>query len=497
MFTAEYIQDLCNDAVVKAEEYIKSSDWFNAEALLKQVLLVDPELLQAKKQLAFVLTSQNKNDEATVLYDQILADSPKDYTLMNDAALGYSQSGDYDTAKNLLTECIEMSPDEPLAYNNLAVQYMECDQIEKADKTFSAGLERIPESAYLWYSYGAFLNEQAEFEKAITCYQLALKYKPNMPNAHYNLALAYLTEGQYAKGFSEFEYRYQCNKSFLESSNRFAKEGKKPWRGECIKGRKLLVFNEQGVGDAFQFCRFFPALKELGAEVIVETPVDVIDLFSTAKGIDRLLPYGTVNDEDYDCYVSICSLPHFLLVTEKNVSTSAYLSATGTIPDEHFDNYKTYKKIGIAWAGNPVHPKDHLRSFSLSYFRQIHDIENVKLFSLQKDVRNRFWPKIGAVDLTEDCEDMSIVDMKDIMLNWNYTAAVVDKMDLIITADSALAHLAGAMNKPCFVLVPFVPDWRWGARGNPSWYNSVTIFRQPQKHDWHSVFNAITAKLKE
>ena len=492
MFTQEYIQDLCSDSLSKAEEYIENSDWFNAEALLKQILKVDEENINAKKKLANVLTAQNKNEEAITLYESLLSSLPREYILWNDVALAYSQIGDYDTAKNLLTECIELKPNLPLAYNNLAFQYIECEQVEKAEKTYQQALKIIPESAELWYQYGAFLTDQAEHEKAVKAYLTALKYQPSMATAHYNLSLAYLTLGQYAKGFSEYEYRWQCNKSFREARDKFVSPGKKYWQGESLKDKKILVFNEQGVGDAFQFCRFLPKLKELGAKrVSFEVPADLINLFSCLKEVN-LIQYGTATDDDYDYYVSICSLPHLLLITEKSLTFCPYLKPTGNIPPEHFEKYADQIKIGIVWAGNPAHRKDHLRSFSLNYFRPIHNLDKVKLFSLQKDVRPRFWPKAGTIDLTEDCDDLSVVDMRDVMLDWNYTAAIIEKMDLIITADSAVAHLAGAMNKTCWILVPFVSDWRWALT---KWYPSLRIFHQSKKNDWLSVFEIVTNEL--
>jgi len=222
----------------------------------------------------------------------------------------------------------------------------------------------------------------------------------------------------------------------------------------------------------------------------------------TLDGPDQLQTYGDpVKDFDFHC--SVVSLPYLLGINQlSQISGKPYLRCNyADLPEMTALEDKYWKiydglRVGIVWAGNPVHRHDPWRSTYLKHFKCL-QLPNVKLFSLQKDTRIRFWPGFGEKDLTEGAEGMSVVDLKEFMVDYNATAALIDRMDLVICIDTATAHLAGAMGKPVWVLTSWHNDWRWLQNGKKSpWYDSVSVYRQPAQNDWESVFTEVKQDLE-
>jgi hypothetical protein len=183
-------------------------------------------------------------------------------------------------------------------------------------------------------------------------------------------------------------------------------------------------------------------------------------------------------------------LPHYFGIDTKQ----NYLSAPPSVLD--WNKYKNNFKIGLTWAGSPAHQNDHNRSLNCLYFKEICKIPNVKVFSLQKDLYSRFWPRRGMAELSAGVADLSIVNVQDHMKDFYTTAGVIQEMDLIISCDSAVAHVAGALGKPTWLLLPFHPDWRWSlGKDRTIWYDSFKLFRQRSIGVWDDVVNELSQNL--
>lgn len=490
MFTEEYIEQLVDDSRKRAQEFIDTQDWLNAEAMLKQLLLVRTNDSKASKMLALCLAKQNKHEEAIKIYDKLKRDT-NDYETLNDMAVSYYELGKYDEAIAILDRCVKLNPKMAVAYGNLALQYTQKEEAQKAFNIYSEGLRECPDNASLLFQYGAFLTDQGMHTEAIEAYEKAIKINPDNAVFHHNLGLSLLLTGEYGRGFAEQEWRLAANSQFRKTCEKYDMPG---WIGQDLKGKTILLFNEQGSGDFIMFARYIPLLKELGAKVLVQALPELVDLLSSCDGIDGMVQYAARELPEHDYVCSVGSLPHVL---KKHPVVDRYLAPTGQMPAEAFKAYAGKLKVGVCWAGNPSHRRDNERSMALSNFKGINALENVKLFSLQKDLRERYWPKVGKVDLCAGADEMSLVDMRDAMINFNYTASIIDSLDLVITVDTAIAHLAGALGKPCWVLVTYVPDWRWGLKAETSrWYPSVKIYRQNKKNNWHGVIEQVTEDLK-
>jgi len=200
------------------------------------------------------------------------------------------------------------------------------------------------------------------------------------------------------------------------------------------------------------------------------------------------------NGENCNFHCSLASLPHLLKISKKEAESPPYLRAT---KPANFEKYSGCK-VGLVWAGSPRHARDELRSCKLNNFKPLFEIPNINFFSLQKDLRKRVWGESEPVDLAKGCKGMKLIDMSEFITDWEDTAAMIAAMDLIITVDTAVLHLAGAMGKKTWALIPYNPDWRWGLPGlteSTFWYPSVKLFRQPKRRDWESVINSIYIAL--
>jgi hypothetical protein len=215
------------------------------------------------------------------------------------------------------------------------------------------------------------------------------------------------------------------------------------------------------------------------------------------KEIDSLVEFQSKSIPNYDYHISFGSLPKIFNTNKDNIPLNLpYLKPTGSIDKNNFNVYNGYYKIGICWAGSPQHPNDKDRSCYLKYFDCFSKRKNVKLFSLQKELSKRIYVGKGLVDLTEGADNLSLVDMSDLMKDFNYTAAIIEALDLVITVDTSIAHLCGAMNKDCYVLIHENPDWRWGDFCEKSvWYPSLKLFRKQNKETWSDVLIRLNNSL--
>jgi len=248
------------------------------------------------------------------------------------------------------------------------------------------------------------------------------------------------------------------------------------------------------------FIRYTPVLKERGCHVVVHCPPSLRSVIERCEGVDEVVCRDIVNGQgdefpDYDYQCSLISLPH--LLKQPMVENKVYIKPQATFSSK--EQYPDTFNIGICWAGSPAHPKDAERSIKLKYFKPIHDMPNVKLFNLQVDMRKRVYSNgISNVDLTEGCDDMRIVDMTNMIQTFEDSATIIDDLDLIISCDTALVHLAGAMGIPCWALIPYNPDWRWGLEDSKTcWYNTVTLIRQKERGNWESAFEEVKDRLNK
>jgi hypothetical protein len=277
----------------------------------------------------------------------------------------------------------------------------------------------------------------------------------------------------------------------------------KRWKGEPLEGKTIILFGEQGLGDTIQFSRYVKQLKRLGAgKVIVHCADTLNSVIGRVEGVDEVLNKDidtsqegftiTMTDSllpDYDYQCCTMSLPYIL--KDFNLDGRPYLKPKATLKTK--ESYPDTFNIGIAWAGSPAHPNDAFRSVHLKYFEGLSRIPGVRLFNLQVNKQVHAYENgKRTIDFTEGGGNVRMVDMTPMITNFEDSATVITGLDLVISVDTALVHLAGALGVPCWVLLCYNPDWRWGIEGDATeWYDSLRLYRQSKKGDWESPFRKV------
>jgi Tfp pilus assembly protein PilF len=436
------------------------------------------------------------------------------------AALARHEAGDLDGAIRLYRRAIELDPRMGDAYNNLAnllagqnkvlaaiaclrrastvapnsatifvnlgtyLRYV--GRFDEASRALGRALELEPDSAAVIYRFGLLLEDLGDAAHALQYYERAIEREPDHVEMRWTRALAHLRRGDFARGFAGYEVRFQ------RAETRLGYFTMPPWRGESLAGKTILVHTEQGFGDTLQFIRFIPMLAARGAKVLFSCPREMMRLMAGFPGIAMNLVHGAPMPGVVDFNLPILSLPHRLGITLETLPRSVpYLAPPVDVAGPPVPRSPGTKlAIGIAWAGNPKHLNDSNRSMPLEQFFALADIEGVELYSLQKGARAGDLAATGFDTVARDL-DPGIADFADL-------AAAMVHLDLIVSVDSAPVHLAGALGKPVFVLLPVKSDWRWmrGRDDNP-WYPTLRAFRQRSWGDWAGVMERVRTAVQE
>ncbi|MGD8883604.1 MAG: tetratricopeptide repeat protein, partial [Desulfobacterales bacterium] len=424
-------------------------------------------------------------------YQQAINQKPDYDKAYNNLGNVLKDLGQIDAAIKNFRKAIEIKPNYPGALNNLGNALRAKDRTDDAIKIFRQAIDQSADSAESYCHLGNAFKDQGEFESALRHYRQAIQMKPDFAEAHFNASIVHLLKGDFSKGWKEYEWRLQreewkticCRRADLPR-----------WDGESFIGKRLCVYDEQGFGDTLQFVRYLPLVKTRGGEVIFETRKALIGLLNDFPGIDDLVERLSYDQPaaDADLYISLLSLPGIFNTRLETIPHNIpYLSA------EH-EKVKYWRrrlgengfKVGVVWAGQPIHTDDRHRSCPLKQFAPLLEIPGVRLIGLQKgDAAKQHFNqedgKIPFINLEEELNDFAD------------TAGLIENLDLVISVDTAVAHLAGAMGKPVWVLLPFIPDWRWMLDQNDTpWYPSMRLFRQKMKGDWNNVFKQVAKELR-
>ncbi|MBV9511464.1 MAG: glycosyltransferase family protein [Caulobacteraceae bacterium] len=377
---------------------------------------------------------------------------------------------------------IKLNPRDALAHCNRGFILRELDLPDDAILSFDRAISLNPNLAEAYNDRGLALHALGRNEEALIDYRRAIALRPNFTDALVNRSLHYLLLGQFEAGWADYELRHI--KRATTDTNRL-------WLGKGdLDGQTLFVPCEQGLGDTIQFCRYVNLLLARNISVILSAPLVLVELMrqSNTKWI-------IIGDHEappvFDYYCPLMSLPFACGTTLESIpSAHQYLFADDRRRSsfERLLGPKINPRIGVAWSGNAMHTNDRNRSIA---FQQISPIltQDVDWICLQKEVR--------PDDAAGMREHGGVRFLGDRLADFNDTAALLDLMDLVITVDTSIAHLAGAMGKPVWILLPFAPDWRWMLdRGDSPWYSSARLFRQSTRGNWASVIEVVKAELQ-
>ena len=455
---------------------------------LRSALQLEPDYAEASYNLGNVLMAQKHHAEAVAAYEEAVRLRPNYFEAYNNLGLELLELGRTGEAVVVLRQAARLRPRSAEAHNNLGLALEQQGRFAEAEASFEQALRLNPQYAEAHANLASTYNDQGRSEEALASYQQALRLQPNAASAHWNRALVWLQSGDFEHGWPEYEWRWQRKHS---PPRPFPQP---LWDGSPLHGRAILLHMEQGLGDMLQFIRYAPLVKRRGGRVIVECPPVLLSLFASCAGIDHLVPEGEPLPE-FAVQAPLMSLPGLLGTTLQTIPAEVpYLSAAS----ERIAYWRRQLasvpalKIGIAWQGNPRHRWDRHRSIPLVQFAPLARRKGVQLYSLQKgpgtDQLEALAGRFAVSTLTPGAA-MTPETFMD-------TAAIMKNLDLVISTDTALAHLAGALAVPVWVALSVRVDWRWlRERTDSPWYPTMRLFRQQELGAWSAVFERMARVL--
>jgi tetratricopeptide (TPR) repeat protein len=459
-----------------------------AIACWRQVVRLRPQDPEAHNSLGGTLAKRGHLEEAVASLRQALRLRPRHGDTHSNLGLALAELGRLDEALAHLQTAVRLQPDSAAVQSNLGLALIGQGRFDEAIAHLREALRLRPNFPEAHNNLGMALTKLGRFDEGIRHYDEALRQNPDHPEAHKNRALAWLVLGDYARGWPEFEWRWRC-KDFTPRPFRPPQ-----WDGAPLAGRSILLHTEQGIGDTLQFIRYAALVKQRGGTVLVECPAGLRPLLASCPGIDRLLARGEPLPP-FDVHAPLLSLPTAFQTTLDTVPAPIpYLR-----PDPaHVEKWRRELepgqefKIGIVWRGSPHYKADRQRSIPLAHFGPLTRVEGVRLYSLQKGP--------GSEEVSQLADRLAVTDLgsrlDEVTGAFLDTAAVMHRLDLVVTADTAAGHLAGAMGVPVWIALPFSPDWRWQLdREDSPWYPTVRLFRQQTAGDWDAVFERMAAEL--
>src|SRR5262245_33560821 len=459
-----------------------------AEACFHQVLCLRPNFAGAHNNLGRVCEDHGRLEEAAARYRLALCYQPHDAAIHCSLANVLVIQGKPDEAFPVYRQAVRLQPGEAVYPSNLAHTLTLLGRPDEAEACCREALRLRPDFADAHHNLAITLAAQGRFDEALACNAEALRLRPEHPGARNCRALWWLQAGDFERGWPEYEWRWQTRGV---SRRPFPQP---EWDGSPLAGRTVLVHAEQALGDTLQFIRYAPLARRRGGVVVVECQPPLVPLLRGCPGIDRLLARGEPLP-DADFQVPLLSLPGVFRTTPATVPAEVpYLFADAGLVERwrrELGDASAFK-VGIAWQGNPNFPGDRLRSVPLAQFAPLARVAGVRLFGLQKAPGRE---QIRAAAMRFPVTDLG--DRRDEREAFLDTAAVMKNLDLIVTSDTAIAHLAGALGVPVWVAVSVGPDWRWLMdREDCPWYPTMRLFRQRQLYDWDEVFERMAAELQ-
>ena len=441
-------------------------------------------------------------------YREALARDPAQPLALHYLGVALYQKGRADEALPLLERAVACVPQEAEFHNNLGLALAALDRIDDAAAAHRVAIALRPGHATAWNNLGLALQAANRLPDAIDAFRHALAAQPSFAHAHWNLALALLADGNYVEGWREYEWRLR-----LPELGGSAPRSPVPrWCGEDLRGRDLLVTTEQGLGDAIQFVRYATKLAERGAHVTIETTAALAKLLATAPGVaaTRVVSPpnaagarvastpGVIADgsgPSFDFSIPLLSVPQMLGVGAEDLGCAVpYLRVDPALREEAergtraaAGDQRAMRRIGLAWSGSPGNANDRRRSIALARLAPLLELPGIAWFSLQKGT---------AEDEIAALPEAAAIHRLELRNDFDGTAALVAALDAVVSVDTSIAHLAGALGTPVSILLPFSPDWRWGIAGDRTpWYPTARLYRQPATGDWESAVTQLAADL--
>jgi tetratricopeptide (TPR) repeat protein len=490
----------------------------------RRALELKPGMAEARSNLGSALQALGQLDEAIVCFRAAIVQMPNQAELHNNLGDALQKRGQLAEAIAAYRKAIELNPSLAEAYNNLGTALKEQEQFADAEKCYRRAVELrpayaeaqsnlatalkedgkleeavasyrravalMPDFAEAQHGLGTALRELGEIDEALICYDRAIALKPDFAEAHFSRACVKLLKGDFAAGWKEYQWRWKTKQLVAWNFSQPL------WDGGSLVGKTILLHAEQGLGDTLQFVRYAPLVKRLGAKVIFECQRGLMKLIASCAGLDQLIGAG---DElpAFDVHAPLLTLPAIFGTTLETIPANVpYLFADPVLVEHWRERLADIQglRIGINWQGRAGRGAFRRRDIPVECFQRLAELPGVRLISLQKrsevqSPRSKVGDRPEIVDLGQiDEENGAFMD----------TAAIMMNLDLVITSDTSVAHVAGSLGLPVWVLLPKVAEWRWLLGGyNCPWYPTMRLFRQAIAGDWGALCDEVRETLSE
>jgi tetratricopeptide (TPR) repeat protein len=482
--TPRSIPVLSNLAIAQFEQK-KISD---ATLTAGKALEIDSENLDALIMISTCQNVQGQYQQALVTCQKVIGIDPSFAEAHCNLGYALKQIGKYQDAIESYDRAINFNPRLTDAYLNRGNAFRFLNRYDEALASYDKALALNANLAEAWVGRGNVLSATRRYDEALKCFVEAQRIAPELGEASYNEGLCRLLLGDYERGFEKYEARWT-----MRSLSK-ARRGQSPplWLGDSsIAGKTILLHAEQGLGDTILASRYAPMVAALGARVVLEVQAQLKPLFGNLEGVSALVATGE-KLPDFDFHCPLMSLP---LAFKTRLDTIPDKIPYLTVQDEVVRKWNARLgangfKVGITWAGNPTFIDDRKRSIPLESILPVTGISGATYISIQKDLRPGDQEVLNA--------NPKIVQLGREIKDFQDTAAIMMSLDLVISVDTSVVNLAGALGRPIWVLLPFNPDWRWLlGRSNSPWYPTARIFRQTKEGDWASVISSVCEGLKK
>ncbi|MBD2038955.1 tetratricopeptide repeat protein [Leptolyngbya sp. FACHB-321] len=459
-----------------------------AIAHYEKAIALKPDFADAHNNFANALRHKGLMAEAIAHYEQAITIRPNYADAHNNLGLIYFSQGNFEQAAACYRQAIAMKPDFPQAHNHLGNALKELGDFDAAIAHYKQAITLKPDYAKAFNNWGNIFRDRGELQEAVQYYNQATAIEPNFAEAHWNKALTLLLNGDLLPGFAAYEWRWQVKLPTFQPMRPIPQPR---WDGSPLNGKTIFLHAEQGMGDMIQFVRYVPLVAQRGGHIILECHAPLMHLFQGLPNVAAIVSYGSP-PPPFDVHAPLMSLPHILGTTVETIpATTPYLQipAAASLAPRSLPRFPPSSlKIGIVWEGNPQNPYNRTRACPLDYLLPLADRPNVDLYSLQKEP--------SSADLARLQAHPHIHDLREHLHDFVDTAVLMQQLDLVIAVDTSAAHLAGALGRPIWLLLPFAPDWRWLlAREDSIWYPTMRIFRQPSYGDWAGAIEQIQDAL--
>jgi tetratricopeptide (TPR) repeat protein len=456
---------------------------------LDRATLLRPSHHAARVGLGRALLAEGRSGEALATADAVLAQQPDNAQALFLRGTALSTVGRPAEAVVVLRRAIAADFANAAAHLNLGNALADLDDLAGAEAAIHQAIALDPSMLEAQVSLGFILTSRARLDEAIAACEAAIVMQPDFAQAHWNLAVAALLAGDYARGFAEYEWRKRHDRfrhDFIDLPGQV-------WSGDDPAGRTILVHAEQGFGDTIQFARYLPLIAARGARVVLACDARLVPLLGEMPGV-AAIPLDAASPP-YDAWIDQMSLPRVFATRPATIpATRGYLAADPVRVAAWWAALPAGRKVGVAWAGNPGHSNDCRRSLTVAAAAALVATPGIRFVSLQvgpPQVGPHLGLQVGAL-----ATEAGLPDLTGQLTDYAETAALIANLDLVVTVDTSVAHLTGALGVPCWVLLPFAPDWRWRLGCDDcAWYASVRLFRQTVPGAWDDVVDRVAADL--